>query len=377
MGVQVVTGIFLFSVEEEYRVLYEDSYLNLLAAENTWWPKITRVHNTDGKGIRFEWLLNTASMEQLTPQDGGESGGSINFEMLSSVTKEYYPAFHAKGFRIGKMEWLNRLNRGMDPVAKWIADSGRYAAYYPQRQMAQLIMNGANVTGYDNVSFWSKVHPFNPNISSLGSFANTFTGAASGSYPGALPIDDSVSADVAFVNLTKAIAYITGNVLQPNGQDVRLLEPAFIIHPPRMLARVTQLTNADFIAQQAGASGSYVGGSGDIRGIYQKYRMAQPVMAKELGGAITYTFGAPNNLTTVSGSDTTYYIVCREAAETQLGAFVMNNRQPFKLHTYSGESGAEGVDAVLGRAQNLEWHHDAYLGWDVGHPYAIFQFLGS
>jgi hypothetical protein len=379
----IITGTFVWSVEEEYRVLYEDSYLNLLASENTWWPEITRVHDTDGRGLRFEWLLNTASMEQLTPQDGGEAGGSINFEQLSSVTKEYFPAYHAKGYRIQKMEWLNRLNRGMDPVAKWVGDSGRYAAYYPQRLMAQLILNGANVTGYDGVAFWSQSHPVNPNIASLGTFANTFTGAASGTYPGALPIDDSHSMDVAFTNLGAAFSYIAGAVSQPNGQDVRLLIPKFIIHPPRMLTRVTQLLNASFIAQTAGyqtggtTQATAAGAADGIKQVFEKWGMAKPIMAKELGASRSYTYGPPNFQTTVTGSDTTYYIVCEEAYSSQLGAFILNRRQPFKLHTYSGESGAEGVDAVLGRAQQLEWHHDAYLGPDVGHPWAIFQFLGS
>src|SRR5580704_5557385 len=177
----IVTGNFVFSVEETYRPLYEDSYVNMLASENIWWNRLVRVHNTDGRGERFEWLLNTAMIEQLTPNDGGESGGSINYEQLSSVMTEYFPAFHARGFKIGKIAWQNRLNRGLDPVRKWVSDTGRYAAYYPQKLTALSILNGANLTAYDGVPFWSTAHPVNPNIPSLGTYANTFTGASSGS----------------------------------------------------------------------------------------------------------------------------------------------------------------------------------------------------
>jgi hypothetical protein len=364
MAQGIITGSFLFSVEKGYRVLYEDSYMHLL--DQMWWNRLVKVHNTDTKSERFEWLIQTAGIDQTTPADGGESVGPTDFEELSTAMLEIAPARFAKGFRISKMKWLNMLSKGMDPVASWVKASGEYAAYRPQRSTAELILNGANVTGYDGVSFWNTAHPNHPNIPGNGTYTNIFTGAAS---TGALPIDDSVSIDTALQNLGKALAYISGGVSQPNGQDCRMLEPQYLIYPPRMAPRVNQLLDANFIPQVA-SSGA---GSSDVKAFLKKYRLMEPVEAKELDGNRKFTFGPPNSQTTVQGSDTTYYIVCREAGETQLGAFLMNNRQPFTFRTYSGESGSEGVDAVLGRSQVLEWQHDGYYSINPGHPFAIFQ----
>ena len=386
----LITGNFVFSVEQEYRVLMERNYLKL--AQKLWYPRLTKVHDTDSKSEIFEWLLQTATIDQLSPQDGGEESGNLNFEEISSCLKTIAPAHHGKGYRIDKMRWENSLNRGMDPVGEWIAAQSHYAGYYPQKQIAIRMMLGQTINSYDNVPFFSKVHPCNPNIPKLGTYANLFTGAAvvgtpgvvGSGYPGALPIDDSVTMDVAVTNLSKAIAYVTGSITQPNGQDSRNLEVAYLIHPPRMAARVHQLLDtqnvakyAKVIAQAAAGGGA---GSADIGGVIESFGLAEPVRAVELDGNRSFQAylngpeGAPQVAT---GSDTTYYLVCKEAEQTELGAMIMNLRQPFKMTFYSGEAGAEGIDAVLGRSQKMEWQHHAYMGFDVGHPFAMHAFLGA
>jgi hypothetical protein len=381
----IITGSFLFSVESGYRVLYENNYLKLL--KKLWYPRLTKIFNTDSKSEIFEWLIQSSTIDQLSPQDGGENSGAINYEQMSSCLKTISPAHHAKGFEIGKMEWENRLNRGMDPVGTWIGAAGTYAAYYPQKQVAGTILNGGSIIGYDGKALFATNHPVNPNIPSLGTFANDFTGSpvaatpgvVGSGYPGALPIDDSVDVSTALTNLTKAIAYVTGSVTQPNGQDCRMLEVAYIMHPPRMTARVQQLTNTqdvkfgNLIAQAVGSAG----GSADVSAIIKNFQLAEPIEVKEFDGNRTFTYGPPNFEAQVNGNDKTYYLVCREAEETQLGAILMNNRQPFKLTTYSGESGYDGVDAVLNTSQKVRYHHQAYMGFDVGHPWTIFRFQGS
>lgn len=375
MAQGAISADFLFSIEKEMQVLNERGYFRLLEGENLWYPKLLKVRPFEGKSERLLWLLSTASIEQVTQNDGGESGGSINFDQLAMVQQEFFPAEHRKGYKIGKLKYLNFMAGGVNPAARWAEDIGSYGAYYPQRLTAQAILYGGTLLGYDGVSFFNTAHPVHPLIPNLGTFANDFTGAASGNYPGALPIDDSVTIDVAATNLSKAISYIEGAIPQPNGAgDPRMLEVAFVLYPPRMTARVNQLLDADFIPQQSGGGA----GSGDIKKFFKKFNMAEPVRAKELDGNRSYTFPGPTGgNVTVTGSHTTYYIAAKEASVTELGAFIENKRLPFQLHTYTGESGSEGVDAVLGRSHDLEWHYDGVTAVNPGHPYTFFRFQGS
>jgi hypothetical protein len=383
MSSGLISADFLFNIEKQLRVLNERGYMKMLASENAWARKVLKTRPLEGKSERLLWLLSTASIEQLTAFDGGESGGSINFDELATITTEYFPAQFARGYKIGKLKYRNALQGGIDPVARWVEDIGMYGAYVPQRLTAQTILNGANLTGYDGVSFWNKLHPVHPLITALGTYANTFTGSSSPAsgltpaYPGALPIDDTQDIDVALQNLAKALAYITGAVKQPNGAgDPRWLVPAFLLHPPRMQARVEQLLDAAFIPQVTSGGGA---GSADVKAYLRKYRLMEPVLAKELDGSTSYTIPNPatGGTTTLTGSDTTYYIVCKEASETELGAFIENLRMPFYMTTYTGDAGTEGVDAVLGRSNDLEWHYEGWTGVQPGHPFTIFQFQGS
>jgi hypothetical protein len=382
MSSGIISADFLFNVEKQMRVLNERAYMNMLASENTWWPKVTKTRPIEGKSERLLWLLGTASIEQLSAADGGENGGSMNFDELATVTQENFPAYFARGYKIGKIKLLNMMQGGINPLTRWAEDIGTYGAYVPQRLVAQAILNGGTLLSYDGVSYFNKSHPVHPLITGLGTFANDFTGSsavASGltpAYPGALPIDDTQSLDTAFSNLSKALSYIVGAVKQPNGaSDPRFLVPEFLVHPPRMLAQVSQIFDAEFIARAVGSSG----GSSDVRGLWQKFKMMQPVMAKELDGSTSYTVPNPSTggTSTLTGSDTTYYIVCREASQTELGAWIQNMRMPFSMTTYSGDSGTEGVDAVLGRSQDLEYHYQGWQSVSPGHPYTMFRFQGS
>ena len=208
----------------------------------------------------------------------------------------------------------------------------------------------------------TNAHPYNPNLTALGGFANWFTGSAGGSkgYPGAVPIDPTNAATIetALNNLNKVYAYIGGAILMPNGVTPRFLKPSLIIHPPALTARVAEITDAKFIAAAAGSSG---GGSQDVTGVIRRWGFGEPIEAQELS--------AGNG-----GSDTTYYVVCETiAASDQLGAIIYQNREPFRINFYSGMGSAEGIDAILFRAQELEWLTHGRNAVAPGHPFLIFR----
>jgi hypothetical protein len=373
MASGVISADFVFNVEKEMLILNELGYLRML--ENLWYPRVLRTRPMEGKSERLIWLLSTASIEQTTPADGGENGGNISFDELATIMTEYFPAEFKKGYKINKIKYLNFLRAGINPPARWASDIGIYGAYLPQRLLAIAMLQGGSTIGYDGVSFFNTAHPVHPLIPGLGTFANDFTGAASGGYPGALPIDDTVPIDTALTNLSIGLSYISGAVPQPNGQgDPRNLEPLFMLHPPRMTGRVNQLLDANFIPQVA-ASGA---GSADVKAVWKKFRSADPIKVNEFDSHRSYTvMGPAGTPVTVTGDDKTYYIVAREAETSELGAFVETKRLPFQLNTYSGESGSEGIDAVLGRSDDLEWHYKGWTSVNPGHPFTIFKFRGS
>lgn len=386
-----ITPSFVMQYERRMRAITETEYVRRLKAENTWWNKVARTVPMEGKTERLTWLLETAMIEPVGPS----GTGVMSFENLVSQTVEYPTFRHAKGIRIQRDQFEDLDGTGLSEVAAWSAQIGNETAYYPQRLMAQLLLNGANTDGsavsYDGVQFFAdnssntvggvsvKGHPFNPFRPTLGGYQNWLHGSPSGAYPGALPIDDSVTVDVALKNLGTAIAHIATNKM-PNGIDPRFLTPAFIVGPPRMAPRLRQLTDAKFIAQAA-ASG---GGSGDVMALIQGWGLGTPIIAQELNAAYSYTASFPFIPTggsnpkflseTVTGSDTTWYMVCQENNTTQLGGLLYLLRKPFKVNYYTGDSGGTGMQADLDRANEFEYHVQGRMSAQYGHPYTIYRF---
>lgn len=389
-----ITPSFVMQYERRMKVITETEYVRRLAAKHTWWNKVARVMNIEGKTERITWLLNTALIEPVGPS----GTGSIAFENLVTQTAEYPTFRHAKGIKVQRDQIEDLDGTGLNILSDWSMQIGSEMAYYPQRLFSQLLLNGANTDGsanaYDGIPFFAdntsntvggvavKGHPFNPYRPNGGGFQNWLHGSSSGAYPGALPIDESVTVDVALQNLGKAIAHIS-TAKMPNGVDPRFLSPAFIIAPPRLAPRLRQLTDAKFIAQAAATGG----GSGDVQALIEGWGLGTPVIAQELGAAISYTYPAPfvkastGNVDftneTVTGSDTTYYIVCQEMSTTQLGGLLFLNRKPFKVNYYTGDSGGTGMTAELDRMNEFEYHVQGRMAAQYGHPYTIYRVDGS
>jgi phage major head subunit gpT-like protein len=344
---------FLVDFETNLRSISESSYKGF--ALNTWWSRFMKRRSTQSRKETVAWLLSTAMIRETN-----KAGGEMVFEDLVQTYAEYEMKAAAAGLKIDRFKLEDLDGGGVDLGAKWASDIGAYMAYWPQKKLAELIRNGEASTSksYDGQVFFSSAHPVNPGDTSLGTYQNIFTGAASGSYPGACPIDDSVTTDVALANLSKVIAYVK-QIKMPNGEDPRFLRPTAIVAPPRMQARVQQLTNAKFIAQAA-ASG---GGSGDVEALIASFGLTQPVIADELASGFT------------NGSDTAWYLACEEVGgeASQVGSFLYLDREPFRITYYTGQGGGTGVDAVLNRADELEWHCKGRFAASYGHPFTFFK----
>ena len=377
-----LTPSFVMQYERRMRAMTEVEYVRRLAAKNTWWNKVLRTIDIEGKSERVTWLLSTAFIEPVGPS----GSGTISFEDLVTQSVEYPVMRHGKGIKVQRDQVEDLNGTGLNVLAEWSQQIGSDMAYYPQRLGAQLILNGAATDGtanaYDGLPFFSDnsaPHLNNPFKSGSGSYANWLHGSSSGTYPGALAIDESVTVDVALQNLGKAISYVA-SLKMPNGIDPRFLTPAYVMAPPRMAPRLRELTKAKIIAQMANGSG---GGGADVEALITGWGLGEPVIAQEFAASTTYNFQvATANPTTgvlstksatATGSDTSWYLVCQEMNTTQLGGLLHVMRKPFKVTYYSGDSGGTGLDAVLDRANELEYHVQGRMSVQYGHPYTIFR----
>jgi hypothetical protein len=381
-----ITPSFVMKYERRMRAISEKEYARRLA--KMWAQKILRLTPIEGAQEIISFLLQTATIEPIGP-----SGvGGLAYENMFAQSVMIAPMTHGKGLNV-KRDQLEDLNgTGLQQLSEWSEQIAIETACYPERLAIQMILNGANTDGsatcYDGTPFFNKSlvapHLFNPFRAALGGFQNWFTGSASGAYPGALPIDDSVTTDVAVVNLGKAMSAIA-NVKMPNGINGRKLTPKYLLAPQRMAPRVRQLLDAKFIAQTASTGA----GSANVEAIIRGFGLAEPIFSEEIGAAFTYQAKIPvvDKTTGVvkqfdeslTGSDTTYYMICAEAETSQLGGLLHCMRRPFEIRYFTGAAGmGDGERAALSlylsRARELDYQCDGRQSVQYGHPWTIFRF---
>ncbi len=349
-----LTPQFLFDFESNMQAITENEYARFSA--NLWWSKFMKSRPTGSRKEVVAWLLSTARIEDL-----GKMGGNMPFEDLVATYTEFETRYAGAGLRLRRAQVEDNDGNGLELAGKWSGDIGAYMAYWPQKKLVELIKNGhaGDYKSYDGKNFFASDHPVNPFNSSAGTFQNIFTGASSGSYPGACPIDASVTTDVALANLAKIVAYIK-SIKMPNGEDPRFLRPVGLITPPALQTRGVQLTNAKIIAQAAATGG----GGADVEAIITSLGFVQPITADEFAGF---------------ESDTTFFVACEELTSSQLGGFVYVDREPFNIKYYTGGGGGspDGVDAFLERAKELEYDCSGRNVAGYGHPYTFFKCKGS
>ena len=345
-----LTPEFLFDLESNMQIITANEYQRLI--NNLWYPRVMKTMESKSKRERLFWSLDTAKIERPNASHGG---GQAIFEDLVMQTTEYENENAVVGLELKKEQLEDLDGNGVSLATDWSRQVGAQAAYWPQKICAAVIRDNGNT--YDGLPFFSPIgapHPVNPFNPDAGSFANDFTGAAVGIYPGAVPVDASVTIDVALNNLNAVKAYIA-SIVMPNGEDPRFLVVNAILHPPALTARMQQLTNAKFIAQAAAAGG----GSGDVEAVIRNFGLGEPIEAPELGSA----FG---------GSDTTYYILAQEITSDQLGAIVFMEREAFSVLFHGPQT-----DAQLARIRLFQWTMEGRNTANPGHPYLMFRCQGT
>lgn len=308
-----------------------------------WWSRIAKETPSQAKKERFSWLLDSARIQRTG------HGGNVEFEDIVAQTTEVENLNAAAGLEIKKEQFEDVDGNGINYATHWSRQMGAYAAYWPQKMLAQSIL--ANPLTYDGLSFFNVAHPYNPFNTGIGTYRNVFTGSASGVYPGAVPIDSSVTVDVAVNNVAKVIAYIA-SLKMPNGEDPRFLRLAYLFVPPALVARAQQITNAKFIAQAAGSSA----GSGDVEALIRNFGLGQPVEVPELASGFS------------GGSDTAWYVGVDDILTNELGAFSYVNREAFSVLYYGPQN-----DAQLARIRKFQWTTEGRNVILPGHPYLLYQ----
>lgn len=337
-----ITPRWFMDFESRMSLVTENEYSRLL--QNMWWTLVGRTRTTQAGRDVIAWLLSTAQIH-----DEGE-GGNIRFDDLVSQTTEMSPKFSGAGLELTRAQLTDTDGNGLDLSAAWSAQIGAQMAYWPQEQTAYFMMNGhiaTEFTGYDGKAFFATDHPINPYKTQAGTYANLFTGAASGSYPGALPIHGN-DHTVALQNLEKAYGYIA-SIKMPNGKQPRRLRPKGLIVPPLLMPRATLLTQSKMLVTP-GAGGV---GMLDQTAIISTLGYASPVQADELGGF---------------EDNTSYFIVAEQITDNQLGAMVYLERDPYQINYYGPQTQAQ-----LNRTDRWEWHVKGRNAVQPGHPYLLFK----
>lgn len=318
---------------------------------NLWWQQIAKVRSTGARRDVLTWLLSTATIK---PQ--GKLGGNIHFEDLVATYTEVETEYSGDGLLLRRAQLEDTDGDGLNLGSEWSQQIGAYMQYWPQKRTAHFLKNAHDATkytGYDKLAYFAKAHPLNPFALNLGTYDNVLTGARALPYPGAVPIDESQTLDVALTNLSLLMGYLA-TIKMPNGEDPRYLRPKMILCSPRLYPRAVQLTSAKFFGQAAGAANV---ASADVEAIIKALGYATPVMVDELAGF---------------ENDTTYFVACENVQTSQLGAVLYTQREPFKINYYGVQD-----QAALDRAQELEWHCIGRNSVSAGHPYLLFKCMAT
>jgi hypothetical protein len=343
---------YLLSLEQRMQLIQETEYAAMTA--NLWAPKIFRTRPSNSRKELLQWFLSTARIEDE------DEGGNVEFDEIEATYTTVENKTAGRGLKL-KLEQLEDLDGGGAQMAsQWVRDISQVAAYWPQLQTAKLMIGGTSAAlypSYDGLAFFSASHWVNPvekgNLLVPSGGSTTYRNLHTSS--NALPIDNSVSVEVALENIGKLVSYLA-SIPTSNGQYPRHLQPIAWFVPPALGPRASILTGSKFIAAAAGSSGTS-GGSLDVQSLLGYLNMGMPEVCPELGAA----FG---------GSDTTYYVLAAPmgTARSVLGPVIYIPREPFGI-VYHGPQ----TTATLAVKREFQWVETGRYGIGPGHPFELHR----
>jgi hypothetical protein len=319
---------FLTRIEENMRTISEDAYAG--AIKNRWADKVLKELPSTASAEHLHFLLTGGTMDYSTE-------GNVRFEDQTVGRIDLTPQFFdAPGLKILRSELEDSDGAGLSKSADWSSKIAVQAALFPQRKLAAMLLAGS-ATCYDGLSLFNAAHP-NMFGGSNGTFANDLTGAASGIFPGAVPITGT--AEVANANLGRAIAYIR-SLVSTDGATPRGMEPKYLVCSPSLYRQA-------LIASQSRFVGGSSLGSTDVQSVISDFNI-ETIMAPELL------------------SDTAYYIFCAPVG-TEVGGAIYLNREPVTVQYHGPMTSAE-----LARSRTFQWTCAGRAVVAPGRPEFVFR----
>lgn len=313
-----ISPVFQFDFQRNLNLRFSNAWARVL--KELWWNKVAITNSSSTLQELFEWMLETAQIRHT-----GSKGDELIFEDLVAISHQITNDNFGVGLELSR----NSIeDNKYDRAAKWAADVGAAAAYWPQRQIVSLIQNGKTNKGYDGKVFFATDHPVNPFDSSMGTYANLFT-----------------NTPLTAANLASVVASIVA--IPHPGDAPRYLKPTILVVEPSNTLAALEITGAEIYTDPLNSGGT----SPATNMIKQKYGFGTPIVVPELA------------------ADTgVWYVGCEADEDALAGAFIYQERKAFELTSYTGMTQAE-----LDRFNTFQWHLRGRNTAAYGHPYLFFR----
>ena len=354
----VINPSFVFSLEQNMRVLQEAAAESKRLLSNLWWTKVARVVPSKAGREVLNWVLNTAVLENTGVDP------TPNYRDMQIMNTAYVPQYITAALKLQRAQFEDLDGGGVDIASDWATQMGAQAVYFPQKTTAATILTGESGICYDGLAYFANNHPINPKDSSKGTFANLFTGAVASTpatdpndafYPGALNVA-TATYETIFAGLQNIFSYIAAQKMQ-NGIDPRMLRPAALLCPSALYPKMNAVLSSQFIAATAAGGTASAGGAMSIEGQMQKLGYGEVIHAPEF-----------------DSDPTSFYLAVEQMTTSQLGSIVYVDREPVGIRYYTGQDGA---NVTLGRTDELEWIARGRAVGGFGHPYLLYKIKAS